>query len=797
MEVAPCFVNRELSWLKFNERVLEEARDQRNPLCERLNFASIFQSNLDEFFMVRVGMLCDRLKSKDREDKTNMTYRQQLDAVLDRTKQLLEDRDKVVRSLFKELRGYGVSVAGFGSLSDKAKIYLENYFKTDVMPMLSPQVVSKKQPFPFLQNKGIYVVVSLESKNDDRVGIIPCGGGMLRRLVQVPGEKNKYVLMEDIILQFTPKVFDRYRVGNKALIRIVRNADLDMDDISDNDYRSGMEKLLRRRKRLQPVKLEYHGKLEGKELFTVCQYLNLPKKQAFCVNSYLDLGFVDYIRDILRDKKELFYRRRFPQQSANVDLSVPVIEQIRKKDILLAYPYESIRPFQNLLSEAGRDPDVVSIKMTLYRVARNSMVIEALAEAAQNGKEVVVLVELRARFDEENNIGWSRVLEEAGCRVIYGLDGLKVHSKLMLITRRRGEGAEYITQIGTGNYNENTVRAYTDYALMTANQQIGQEAANFFNCLSMGETVEETRCLLVAPHCLRSRIIEMIDQEIEEAKMGNAAYVGVKLNGLTDKGLIEKFIEASRAGVKIDLIVRGICCIIGGVPGYTDNVRVISIVGRYLEHARIYIFGVGERRKLYISSADFMTRNTMYRVEVAVPIYDEGIRARLEHMFEIQLRDNVKARVQQPDGTYVYVKNDLPPLEAQEFFFDEATKGLWVDSGAKPTETEPEINEEPKTEPESSGQLGEENPQPSQPAAASVREQPEIEPSGKVEPEPEKQPETETAGQSGNGGLGQEASQVRDKKANVIEETAAVGYAAVSRVKRGFKIIKALFGRKQ
>lgn len=679
-EAPVCYANRELSWLKFNARVLEEAKDERNPFCERLNFASIFQSNLDEFFMVRVGMLYDNLSSKSRDDKTGMTCKEQLDAIIGEVSVLLAERDKVCRGLFKELKSYGIELCGFSSLSDKTRVHLENYFKTDVMPLLSPQIVSRKQPFPFLQNKGIYAVVMFSGKNDsEKMGIVRCGESMLRRFVKLPGDSTRYILMEELILQFAPLIFEHYRVESRALIRIVRNADLDMDEADQEpDYRKSMEKLVLRRKRLCPVKMEYSGKLDDKDLSTLCHYLDLPKKLTFPVNVSLDLGFIDTLRDQLRDQKELFYPRRFPQQSVNVDPKEPMMEQIRHRDILLSYPYESIRPFLKLLSEAGQDPDVVSIKMTLYRVARNSKVIEALVDAAQNGKEVVVLVELRARFDEENNIGWSRVLEEAGCRVIYGLDGMKVHSKLMLITRCHNEQVEYITQIGTGNYNENTVKAYTDYCLMTASQEIGAEAANIFNCLSMGETVEDTRYLMVAPHCLKSRVCDLIDEEIQQARNGNPAYIGIKINGFTDKLLIDKMIEASQAGVKIDLIVRGICCLIGGVPGFTDNIRVISIVGRYLEHARIYLFGTPERRRLYIASADFMTRNTTYRVEVGVPIYDPAIRAQIESMFLTQINDNVKARQQQPDGNYVYVKNNSNPLNAQEHFYDQAYNGEWL-----------------------------------------------------------------------------------------------------------------------
>ncbi len=680
-----CFVNREVSWLQFNERVLEEAKDARNPLGERRNFASIVQSTLDEFFMVRVGMLLDTLDGGVTDDKTGMTSAEQLTAVLERSRALLAERDRVYKGLMKELADYHVEICRFTGLQDKEQAQLEKYFVSDVLPLLSPQIIGRKQPFPFLRNKTVYAVAMLRTKKDGAcMGIVSCGDGNIRRLVPLPGEGLRFALVEDLIQRFLPRIFDHYKVENSVLIRLCRSADINVDDDADGqnmsaeEYRKSMEKLIRRRTRLSPVKLEYRGKLDDEVRQSLCGYLGLGKKHMFQSEIPLDLSFLSFLRDVLRDKSELFYPRRVPQNSVNVDASAPMVPQIRKRDILLSYPYESIRPLLRLLNEAGQDPHVVSIRMTLYRVARGSKIIEALVDAAENGKEVVVLVELRARFDEENNIGWSRVLEQAGCRVIYGLDGMKVHSKLLLITRvHEGESVEYITQIGTGNYNEDTVKLYTDFALMTANPEIGAEAARVFNCLSMGEAVEDTQYLLVAPHCLRTRIMAMIDDEIERAKTGAPSYLGFKLNGITDRGLIDKLIEAGKAGVKIDLLVRGTCCLIGGIPGETDNIRVASVVGRYLEHARIYIFGVEGRRKVYISSADFMTRNTQRRVEVATPVYDEELRLHVERMFFEQLQDTVKLRVQRPDGVYVYQTGEKE-FNSQEHFYDEAASGAWA-----------------------------------------------------------------------------------------------------------------------
>ena len=679
-----CYVNRELSWLQFNRRVLEEAEDPANPLCERLNLASIFQSNLDEFYMVRVGMLMDTLHLTAVDDKTGLTSAQQTTAVLDRTRDLLAQRDRVCRALMAELADQGVELCPFAALSDKQLAFLEKYFTSNVLPLLSPQIIGRKQPFPFLRNKAIYAVAILRTKSGgERMGIVPCGDGVLRRLVPLPGDGQRFVLVEELIAGFLSKIFAHYKVEWAVLIRLVRSADIHMDEASSEmsdmlaeEYRKSMEKLIRRRKRLQPVKLEYQGKLSDTVRDALCTCLGLSKKHLFSSGVPLDLSFLGGVRDLLWERSELFYPRRVPQNSPNVDPLRPVAQQVRERDRMLSYPYESVRPMLRLLQEAGQDPEVVSIKMTLYRVAHNSKIVEALVDAAENGKEVVALVELRARFDEENNIGWSRVLEQSGCRVIYGLDGLKVHSKLLLITRVHGGQVEYITQVGTGNYNEDTVRLYTDYALMTADPEIGAEAAQVFNALSMGEVVEDSHRLMVAPACLRPKVLALIDRETELARAGEEAYLGFKLNGLTDKLIIDRLIQASQAGVRIDLVVRGICCLTGGVPGLTDNITVRSIVGRYLEHARIYIFGLGERKQVYISSADFMTRNTTRRVEVAAPVDDPALRAHLENMFADQLRDTAKGRIQLPDGSYVRALGD--PFNAQEHFCDQACSGAWA-----------------------------------------------------------------------------------------------------------------------
>ena len=568
-----------------------------------------------------------------------------------------------------------IRILRFNELDEDGARYLEGYFKSEIAPLISPTVIGRRQPFPFLKNKEIYAVAVLGAKGKkDRLGIIPCTSNIFGRLIAVPGIPGTYMLAEELILHFAPVVFKGYKIKSKSLLRITRNADIDADALYDEDldYREFMAGLIKQRKKLAPIRLELSRDMDKKGIAVLCEYLELDENHVFMSSTPLDLSFVFQIQDLLRKNPELYFPKRTPQKSDQFQDGKSIIAQIKEEDKLLSYPYESIRPFLHLLTEAAEDPDVISIKMTLYRVAKQSKVVEALIEAAENGKEVVVLVELRARFDEENNIEWSRRLEDAGCQVIYGLDGYKVHSKLCLITRKNAGQVEYITQIGTGNYNEKTSRLYTDLSLMTSNVEIGLEASNVFQALSKGEVVEHTRHLLVAPKCLQNKVLDMLDEEIAHARNGEEAYAGFKLNSLTDKKIIDKLIEASEAGVKIDMIIRGICCLIPGVDRKTENIRIISIVGRFLEHSRIYIFGSKERRKYYIASADFMTRNTVRRVEVAAPVYNDKLKTKLQEMFDVMLSDNQKARKLEADGNYHRVSNDLTPVNAQEYFYAEA-----------------------------------------------------------------------------------------------------------------------------
>lgn len=683
-EKTPCYENRELSWLKFNERVLDEASDKDVPLCERLSFASIFQSNLDEFFMVRVGSLHDQMLFSEtkRESKTNMTAGEQLSHIFKAARDLTRKKDHTYRHLMDELKEYGVELLNFSDIEYDDAVYLENYFKEQIMPILSPQVVGKKQPFPFIKNKEIYAVALLGSKSNEKVGLVPCSNGILKRLISIPSERNKYMLVEELILHFMPIIFEKYQIKSKSLIRIIRNADIDVDeavDDEDTDYRDMMEKLIRQRKKLCPVKMEYSRVLDEKIIHNLCKELNLNHEQIYYSESPLELSFVFGLQDALRNNKNLFYERHIQKNPSWYVSGKPVISQVEEADRFISYPYESMQPFIRMLQEAGEDENVVSIKMTLYRVAKNSQIVESLISAAENGKEVVVLVELRARFDEENNIEWSRRLEDAGCRIIYGLDYTKVHSKLCLITYREEGQIKYVTQIGTGNYNEKTSKLYTDLSIITANKQIGMEAAYVFTRLCMGEFVDETNYLLVAPKCMKSKILNYMDKEIEIARNGGKAYVGTKINSLTDKEIIDKLIECSRAGVRVEMIVRGICCLIPGVKGHTENISVISIVGRYLEHSRVYIFGTPDRDNIYISSADFMTRNMERRVEIAAPIYDDSIKTRIRNMFHIMECDTVKARQLCSDGNYVHrTIADIKDFTDEEW--EQASEGLRINS---------------------------------------------------------------------------------------------------------------------
>lgn len=690
-----CFENRELSWLRFNERVLEEAEDARVPLCERLTFLSIFQSNLDEFFMVRVGSLHDQmlLDKEARENKTNMTSGEQIDAVLARVRELCQRRDRTYASLLSLMEEQGISIVNFRNISPEAEHYLEDMFRRDFMPLLSTFIVGKKQSFPFLGNKHLYAVgvlnpvpkpvkpkkgekVKAEKKGEkQKIGIVPCSGMAFPRLIAVPERTGCFILTEELILHYLPLLFPGYTVASKTLARITRNADIDADAVYDEDmnYRDHMAEVVKRRQKLCPVRMELSRQIDEAIILKLCEQLKLDRERVFEYDTPLDVTFLFQLADKLGSHANLFYAPRHPQNTPELLENRPVMEQVMEHDVLLHYPYQSIKPFLRMLSEAANDPSVVSIRMTLYRLARDSKVVESLVEAAENGKQVDVLVELKARFDEENNIEWSRQLERAGCHVIYGIEHLKVHSKLCLITRKTDDGIQYITQIGTGNYNEKTSRLYTDLSCITANRAIGEEAAEVFQALMLGETVDHMQHLLVAPHCLQNKLIDLIDGEIQKAANGGAGHIRLKMNSLTDKTLMDKLVEASQAGVRIDMIVRGICCLRGGVPGYTDNLHVISVVGRFLEHSRIYIFGDGDEARYYIASADWMTRNTLRRVEVAIPIYDAALKARLDTVFDVIWRDNVQARDQQPDGSYTRrMPGAGEALSCQNWLYDEA-----------------------------------------------------------------------------------------------------------------------------
>ena len=675
----PYMMNRELSWLKFNERVLNEAGNPRVPLAERLTFASIYQSNLDEFYMVRVGTLMDQMESSEeiRENKTNMTSKEQVKAILEATRILDKKKDMIYEQLMGELEPQGIRIINFNRLSGEEGELLETYFDQEIAPYLSANIVSKQQPFPFLKNKEIYAVALLATKSKKtKVAIIPCSNNVFKRLIDIPTRPGTFMLSEELILHFLPKLFPKYEIVEKSLLRITRNADIDTETIYDEDmdYRDAMENLIKQRKRMNPVRMELSREINKKLVTGICKCVNVDKKHVFMSKVPLDMSFVFAIQNYLRvqGKENLFFEKRSPRMTDQLNDKESLIGQIEKKDVLLSYPFENIKSFTNLLNEAAKDESVVSIKMTLYRLADKSQIVDALVDAAENGKEVVVLVELRARFDEESNIEYSRKLEEAGCRVIYGLNGYKVHSKLCLITRKTDNGLSYITQIGTGNYNEKTSKLYTDLSLITANEEIGKEAAEVFACLLRGETIEETHRLLVAPKCLQNKVLAMIDEEMEHAKNHEPAYVGIKINSLTDKDIIEKLVEASQAGVKIEMIVRGICCMIPEIKGYTENITVISIVGRFLEHSRIYRFGTPEREKVYIASADYMTRNTLRRVEVAAPVLDDQLREKLDFMFDTMMKDDEKSKRLNAKGNYEDRKVNEKTIDSQELFYEMA-----------------------------------------------------------------------------------------------------------------------------
>nr|WP_279355435.1 polyphosphate kinase 1 [Sellimonas intestinalis] len=678
--------NRELSWLKFNQRVLEEAQDPDVPLLERMKFVAIFTSNLDEFFMIRVGSLYDMasLKEMELDRRSKMTPKEQLERIYEAVEPLYKERDKTYSEIKKRLSPYGICGLSFKELQDPEKKYVKKYFKEQILPVLSPQIVDRNHPFPHLLNKEIYVIANLKRGNQKLFGLVPVPT-YLSEILLLPGHDIRYIRMEKILMEYLEIIFDKYEVSDKNYICVTRNGDVSPDDEAldiNEDFRNLMKKTLSKRRKMAVVRLETANPLTENMERYFCDRFCITPKQIFRTKMPMKLSYIFSVAEKVPEhmRRTLVYEPFVPQKSAMVDEETSMIRQIRKKDILLSYPYESMEPFLKLLKEASTDPSVVTIKITIYRLSKKARLVEYLCAAAENGKEVTVLIELRARFDEQNNIDWSERLEDAGCRVIYGFENYKVHSKICLITCKTRNGYQYITQIGTGNYNEKTAAMYTDVCLMTADREIGQDGATFFQNMCMGNLGGSYRHLLVSPYSLKKKVLELIE---EETRKGENGRIIMKMNSVTDVDFIEQISRASRAGVEVDLLVRGICCIRPGVEGYTDHVRVTSIVGRFLEHPRIFSFGRGSAQKLYIGSADMMTRNTEKRVEVACPVYDEDLRARLNHMLQVMLEDNVKARVLDAAGTYLKMGQGEPFVDAQEVFMQEAVQAAAVKKPAK------------------------------------------------------------------------------------------------------------------
>lgn len=666
--------NRELSWLKFNQRVLEEAKDSSVPLLERMKFVSIFTSNLDEFFMIRVGSLYDMSLTDNStiDSRSGMNPKEQLDAIFAAVAPLYKERDKTYSEIKKLLNPYGVCGLSIKELEQQEKKYVKKYFKDQILPILSPQIVDANHPFPHLLNKELYVIASLKQNGTSMIGIVPVPQ-FVSDILYLPGHDIRYIRMEKVIMEYLDVVFDKYEVSNKNYICVTRNADVSPDDEAleiNDDFRLLMQETLHKRRRMAVVRMETAEPLDKELEKYFCDKFKITPAQIYRTKMPMKLDYIFSIMDkVPASLKRSLIDEPFTPQPSRYLTDGKVIPQVKKKDILLSYPYESMDPFLRMIKEAAYDPTVLTIRITIYRLAKKARLVEYLCAAAENGKEVTVLIELRARFDEQNNIDWSERLEEAGCRVIYGFEGYKVHSKICLITYRNRNNIEYITQVGTGNYNEKTATMYTDVSLITADKGIGEDAAVFFKNMSIGNLNGSYQHIIVSPTSLKPKVLSLMDEEI---KKGTNGRIIMKMNSVTDVDFIQKVSEASNAGVKVDLIVRGICCILPGVKGYTENLRVTSIVGRYLEHPRIFLFGTGADQKIYIGSADMMTRNTEKRVEVACPVYDEIIRKQLTHMLKIMLADNVKARELKSDGKYYMKEKGTSKVNSQEYFMREA-----------------------------------------------------------------------------------------------------------------------------
>jgi polyphosphate kinase len=667
--------NRELSWLKFNGRVLEEAENTSVPLLERLKFVSIFTSNLDEFYRVRCGSLYDLslVDTNYVDNKTGLNAQDQLNAIFDRTRVLYKRRDDVFKSIIPLLKEEGIYNLDFEDLNKKETKFIHKYFFNCVFPLLSPQIIGFQHPFPHLVNKSLNIMLILKNKDETLYGLIPIPPS-LPRIIYPSNDKKRFILMEKIIYEYADEIFSHYEVKFKTIVSVTRNADIALsnDQIDeDEDYRGYMKKILRKRTRLAPIRLELYKYFDAQLTEFLCNQLNIQKNQVQISNTPLDMSYVFELYDHIKNVNELlFHKLSFNPHYPRIPRTVKdgkIISQLKKRDILLSYPYDSIEPFLRLLKEAANDKNVVSVQITIYRLARSSSVIKYLLEAVENGKEVTVLIELRARFDEANNIHYADLLEEAGCRILYGFEDYKVHSKICLITRKEKDNIQYITQLGTGNYNEKTCKLYTDLSLMTINHAIGEDAMLFFKNMAISNLHGEYQHLLVSPFGFKDKLIEKINREIDKSKNNRPASIIMKMNSLTDRELIDMLSKASNAGVKIKLIIRSICCLIPGLSGKTENIEIISIVDRFLEHSRIFCFGSMEDISIYLSSGDLMTRNTEKRVEVAFPIEDKSLKKQIMHMLDIMFNDNVKARKINEKGDYEKITGEDELIDSQKY----------------------------------------------------------------------------------------------------------------------------------
>ncbi len=668
--------NRELSWLKFNDRVLEEAEDDSVPLLERLKFISIFTSNLDEFYMVRCGSLYDlSLIYNDYVDnKTGLNAQDQLDAIFEQTIFLYKRRDGVFNSLNYQLKKEGIHDLDFDDLTENETKFINKYFFNCILPLLSPQIIDTHHPFPHLLNKSLNVMLIMKNKGETLYGLIPVPSS-LPKIIYSPQDEMRFILLEKILLEYADELFSNYKVEFKTIASVTRNADIGLSDSQideDEDFRGFMKKILKKRTRLAPIRLELYKYSDLRLLNFLCDQLNIRKNQVQLSKTPLDMTYVFELYDHIEAVNELLFHKLsfnpfYPKIPKYIKEGA-IIPQLKKRDFLLFYPFESIEPFLRLLKEAANDENVISIKITIYRLARSSSIIKYLLEARENGKDVTVLIELRARFDEENNIHYASLLEEAGCTILYGFEEYKVHSKVCLITRKERNKIQYITQMGTGNYNEKTSKLYTDLSFITTKQIIGEDAMLFFKNMAISNLNDDYEHLLVSPFGFKPKLIEKINLEIEKAKNDRPASIIMKMNSFSDRDLIDMLKKASTAGVKIKLIVRGICCLIPGLPGKTENIEIISIVGRFLEHSRIYCFGTGEDNSIYLSSADLMLRNTERRVEVTFPIENLILKKKIMHMLNIQLKDNVKARKINDKGDYEKISRDDELIDSQNYF---------------------------------------------------------------------------------------------------------------------------------